>query len=166
MQQYLHSVIDLCHDDEKYLFTRNKNEGRQKPGCAVEDFLGHAHENIVDIIALGFDPKKTFIYTDYEYTGGHFYWNASEFESLVTFNQAAGAFGFGNSTNIGLVAYGAKQCVAAFPSSYPELFSLSSESSFSVAAFCSSSSDRDVFVLSCSEIAFSSSAVFTWIASS
>ena len=75
-----------------------------------------------DIIALGFDPKKTFIYTDYEYVGGHFYWNTSEFESLVTFNQASGAFGFHGSTNIGLVAYGAKQCVAAFPSSYPELF--------------------------------------------
>ena len=115
-------LVVMLTDDEKYLYTRNKNEGHQRPGNGVEDFLAYAHANIKDIIALGFDMKKTFIYTDYEYLGGHFYWNTSEFESLVTFNQASGAFGFNGSTNIGLVAYGAKQCVAAFPSSYPDLF--------------------------------------------
>ena len=115
-------LVIMMTDDEKYLHTRNKNDGTQKPGCAVEDFLEYTYENVKDIIALGFDPKKTFIYSDYEYVGGHFYRNASEFESLVTFNQASGAFGFGGSTNIGLVAFGAKQCVAALPSSYPEIF--------------------------------------------
>ena len=115
-------LVIMMTDDEKYLHTRNKNKGTQLKGNAVEDFLNYSHENIKDIIALGFDPKKTFIYTDYEYLGGHFYWNTSEFESMVTLNQAQGAFGFGESTNIGLIAYGAKQCVAAFPSSYPELF--------------------------------------------
>ncbi|TKA30663.1 hypothetical protein B0A50_02383 [Salinomyces thailandicus] len=115
-------LVIMLTDDEKYLYTRSKNDGVQKKGAAVEDFLQFAHDNIKDIIALGFDPKKTFIYTDYEYLGGHFYWNTSEFESLVTLNQAQGAFGFGGSTNIGLIAYGAKQCVAAFPSSYPDLF--------------------------------------------
>lgn len=115
-------LVIMLTDDEKYLYTRNKNDGVQKAGSAVEDFLKYAHENIKDIIALGFDRRKTFIYTDYEYLGGHFYRNISEFESLVTFNQAAGAFGFGNSTSIGLAAYGAKQCAAAFPSSYPDLF--------------------------------------------
>lgn len=115
-------LVIMLTDDEKYLYTRNKNRGTQLKGNAVEDFLAFAHQNIKDIIALGFDPKKTFIYTDYEYCGGHFYRNISEFESLVTLNQARGAFGFGESTNIGLIAYGAKQCVAAFPSSYPELF--------------------------------------------
>lgn len=117
-------LVIMMTDDEKYLHTRNKNQGRQVKGAALEDFLAFAHENVKDIIALGFDPKKTFIYTDYEYIGGHFYWNISEFESMVTLNQSTGAFGFGDSTNIGLIAYGAKQCVAAFPSSYPELFGL------------------------------------------
>jgi tryptophanyl-tRNA synthetase len=115
-------LVIMLTDDEKYLYTRNKNEGKQKPGNAADDFLDFAHENIKDIIALGFDMKKTFIYTDYEYLGGHFYRNTSEFESLVTVNQAQGAFGFNDSTSIGLTAYGAKQCVAAFPSSYPDLF--------------------------------------------
>ncbi|KAK4961825.1 tryptophan--tRNA ligase [Elasticomyces elasticus] len=112
-------LVIMLTDDEKYLYTRNKNDGHQKVGAAPEDFLNFAHENIKDILALGFDMKKTFVYTDYEFMGGHFYRNTSEFESL-----ASGAFGFNGSTNIGLIAYGAKQCVAAFPSSYPELFGL------------------------------------------
>lgn len=117
-------LVIMLTDDEKYLHTRNKNNGTQKAGAAVEDFLDFAHENIKDILALGFDEKKTFVYTDYEYLGGHFYRNVSEFESLVTYNQAQGAMGFTDSVNIGLPAYMAKQCVAAFPSSYPELFGL------------------------------------------
>lgn len=115
-------LVIMLTDDEKFLYTRNKNHGVQKKGQGADDFIDFAHENAKDIIALGFDVRKTFIYTDYEFLGGHFYRNTSEFESLVTFNQAEGAFGFNGSTNIGLVAYGAKQCVAAFPSSYPELF--------------------------------------------
>lgn len=116
-------LVIMLTDDEKYLHERNKDDGHQKTRRSPEDFLRLAHMNIKDIIALGFDPKKTFMYTDLEFAGsGHFNMNAKEFESLVTFNQAAGAFGFNGSTNIGLIAFGAEQCVAAFPSSYPDLF--------------------------------------------
>ena len=34
-----------------------------------------ANENIKDIIAVGFDPSNTFIFTDFEYVGGEFYRN-------------------------------------------------------------------------------------------
>ncbi|KJY01755.1 tryptophanyl-trna synthetase like protein [Zymoseptoria brevis] len=115
-------LVIMLTDDEKFLHTRNKNNGAKTKGTAPEDFLKFAHDNAKDIVALGFDPKKTFIYSDYEFVGGHFYMNISEFGSLVTVNQAQGAFGFNGSSNVGLVEYGAKQCVAAFPSSYPELF--------------------------------------------
>lgn len=115
-------LVIMLTDDEKYLFARNKNQGHGKAGQAPDDFLDFGLENAKDIIALGFDPKKTFIYSDYEYMGGHFYRNTSEFESLLTFNQVEGAFGFNGSTSVGMISFGAKQCVAAFPSSYPELF--------------------------------------------
>lgn len=112
-------LVIMMTDDEKFLHTRNKNKSdKSEP----EDFLEYAYGNIKDIIALGFDMKKTFIYTDYEYFNGHFLLNTSEFESLITNNQVRGAFGFDGSTNVGLNSYGARQCVAAFPSSYPELF--------------------------------------------
>ncbi len=35
-------------------------------------------ENIKDIIACGFDPAKTFIFSDYDYMGGKFYRNIIE----------------------------------------------------------------------------------------
>ena len=34
-----------------------------------------AHENIKDIIAVGFNPETTFIFTDFQYVGGAFYRN-------------------------------------------------------------------------------------------
>jgi len=115
-------LVIMLTDDEKFLYTRNKNEGKQTTGGALGDFIGYAYDNCKDIIALGFDKKKTFIYTDYEYMGGHFYQNISEFETLLTNNQIRGALGFDGSTNVGLNAYAAKQCVAAFASSYPAIF--------------------------------------------
>ncbi|KAF2151433.1 tryptophanyl-tRNA synthetase-like protein [Myriangium duriaei CBS 260.36] len=115
-------LVIMLTDDEKFLYTRNKNEGKPTPGAALGDFIGYAFENAKDIISIGFDRKKTFIYTDYSHMGGHFYQNISEFEALLTNNQIRGALGFDGSTNVGLNAYAAKQCVAAFASSYPELF--------------------------------------------
>ncbi|PSK58671.1 Tryptophan--tRNA ligase, cytoplasmic [Elsinoe australis] len=115
-------LVIMLTDDEKFLYTRNKNQGKPTPGASLKDFMQYARDNAKDIIALGFDPKKTFIYTDYDYVGGHFYQNISEFEALLTNNQIRGALGFDGSTNVGLNAYAAKQCVAAFASSYPELF--------------------------------------------
>ncbi|PNS19123.1 Tryptophan--tRNA ligase, cytoplasmic [Sphaceloma murrayae] len=115
-------LVIMLTDDEKFLYTRNKNQGKPTQGAALKDFMQYARDNAKDIIALGFDPKKTFIYTDYDFVGGHFYQNISEFEALLTNNQIRGALGFDGSTNVGLNAYAAKQCVAAFASSYPELF--------------------------------------------
>ncbi|GAB7345830.1 hypothetical protein MBLNU457_4087t1 [Dothideomycetes sp. NU457] len=115
-------LVIMLTDDEKFYHTRNKNQGEAKPGTMVDDYIQFALQNAKDIIALGFDQKKTFIYTDYTYMGGHFYQNITEFESLLTNNQVRGAMGFDGSTNIGLNAYPAKQCVAAFPTSYPTLF--------------------------------------------
>ena len=45
-------------DDEKFLF---------KKDLTLEDTHNFAYENALDIIALGFDPKKTFIIIDTDY---------------------------------------------------------------------------------------------------
>lgn len=88
--QWLQEVFDvplvfMLTDDEKALF---------KEGLAFEDTLKYGMENARDIIALGFDVKKTFIFSDLLYVGNHFLMNAWEFSRLVTFNQVRGAFGF------------------------------------------------------------------------
>ncbi|KAK5161543.1 hypothetical protein BJ546DRAFT_122631 [Cryomyces antarcticus] len=109
-------VVIMLTDDEKFQF-RGAKEGRD-----LGEFLDYAYSNAKDIIAMGFDVKKTFIYSDVEFFGGHYMQNVTEFETLLTNNQVRGAMGFDGSTSIGMNSYPAKQCVAAFASSYPELF--------------------------------------------
>ena len=78
-------LVFMLTDDEKALF---------KDSATFEETLEYAMENARDIIALGFDVKKTFVYSDLKYLGNHFLMNAWEFSKLVTFNQVRGAFGF------------------------------------------------------------------------
>ncbi|KAF7585215.1 hypothetical protein BBP40_011663 [Aspergillus hancockii] len=107
-------LVFMLTDDEKALF---------KEGLTFEETMDYARENARDIIAIGFDMKKTFVYSDLKYLGNHFLMNAWEFSKLVTFNQVRGAFGFNESTNIGRVFFPSVQCVAAFATSYPEIWS-------------------------------------------
>ncbi|EFX05801.1 tryptophanyl-tRNA synthetase [Grosmannia clavigera kw1407] len=102
-------LVFMLTDDEKALF---------RDGLAFEDTLQFGLDNARDIIALGFDIKKTFIFSDLQYVGGHFLMNAWEFSRLVTFNQVRGAFGFNER-----IFFPSVQCVAAFATSYPELWS-------------------------------------------
>jgi tryptophanyl-tRNA synthetase len=107
-------LVIMLTDDEKFLF----KEKLKQP-----EVYEYARSNAKDIIAIGFDLQKTFIYIDSEFFSSgynrHFNLNATEFEKLITNNQVRGAFGFDGSTNIGSNAFAAKQCVAAFASSYP-----------------------------------------------
>ena len=107
-------LVIMLTDDEKFLF----KEKLTQP--AVYEF---ARQNAKDIISIGFDVNKTFMYIDSEFFSSgynrHFNLNATEFEKLITNNQVRGAFGFHGSTNIGSNSFAAKQCVAAFASSYP-----------------------------------------------
>lgn len=79
------TVYWLQKDDEKALF---------KDKLTFEDTYKFGLQNAKDIIAQGFDPKKTFIFSNLEYMGGAFLMNTWEFAKLVTFNQVRGAFGF------------------------------------------------------------------------
>ncbi|KAL1878057.1 hypothetical protein VTK73DRAFT_8192 [Phialemonium thermophilum] len=107
-------LVFMLTDDEKALF---------KSSLTFEETLAYAMENAKDIIALGFDVKKTFIYSDLKYLSNHFLMNAWEFSKLVTFNQVRGAFGFNESSNVGQLFFPSVQCVAAFATSYPEIWS-------------------------------------------
>jgi tryptophanyl-tRNA synthetase len=107
-------LVIMLTDDEKFLF---------KEKLKQEQVYEFSRQNAKDIIAIGFDVKKTFMYIDSEFFSSgynrHFSLNTTEFEKLITNNQVRGAFGFHGSTNIGSNAFAAKQCVAAFASSYP-----------------------------------------------
>ncbi|KAM5429882.1 tryptophan--tRNA ligase [Microsporum canis] len=106
-------LVIMLTDDEKALF---------KEKLTFEETYKFGLQNAKDIIACGFDLKKTFIYSDLEYIKGPFLTNVWEFSKLLTFNQVRGAFGFNESTNIGRIMFPAVQCAAAFATSYPEIW--------------------------------------------
>uniref|UniRef100_A0A0B6ZCA4 Tryptophan--tRNA ligase, cytoplasmic n=1 Tax=Arion vulgaris TaxID=1028688 RepID=A0A0B6ZCA4_9EUPU len=106
-------VIQMT-DDEKYLWK----------DLTIDDLKRVALENVKDIIALGFDMEKTFIFCDFTYIGQcpAFYRTIVQIQKHVTFNQVKGIFGFGESDNIGKIAFPAVQAAPSFSSAFPHIF--------------------------------------------
>ncbi|KAK5648478.1 hypothetical protein RI129_003370 [Pyrocoelia pectoralis] len=106
-------VIQLT-DDEKCLWKDIKLEEANKM----------AYENAKDIIAIGFDINKTFIFADLDYIGQcpEFYRNMIRIQKCVTFNQVKGIFGFGDSDVIGKICFPAVQAAPALSTSFPQIF--------------------------------------------
>lgn len=72
-----------------------------------------AFENAKDIIACGFDMKKTFIFTDLDYIQ-HMYPTILRIQKATTYNQAKAIFGFTGSDNIGKSSFPAVQACPSF----------------------------------------------------
>ncbi|KAA8492830.1 Tryptophan--tRNA ligase, cytoplasmic [Porphyridium purpureum] len=106
-------VIQLT-DDEKFLFAKDAS-------LKFEEYVRLGRENAKDIIAVGFDPELTFIFANSDYIG-HMYSNIVKIQRLVTYNQARGIFGFGDSDNIGKHGFPAVQAAPSFSSSFPAIF--------------------------------------------
>ncbi|CAH8519516.1 unnamed protein product [Schistosoma curassoni] len=106
-------VIQLT-DDEKFLW---KN-------LSISEVNHLTRENAKDIIAMGFDPKKTFIFSNFEYMGTcpDFYRTICQIQRLVTYNQARAIFGFNDSDCIGKISFPAIQAAPSFAQSFPTVF--------------------------------------------
>ncbi|XP_061395155.1 tryptophan--tRNA ligase, cytoplasmic-like, partial [Musca vetustissima] len=119
MTKYLQEAFDVplviqMSDDEKTLWKDLK----------VEDAIKLAHENAKDIIAMGFDVEKTFIFNNLTFMGQcpAFYQNIIRMQKCVTFNQVKGIFGFGDSDIIGKIGFPAVQAAPALSSTFPFIF--------------------------------------------
>ncbi|KAH8664229.1 hypothetical protein BX600DRAFT_464049 [Xylariales sp. PMI_506] len=106
-------LIIMLTDDEKFLFSEKRT---------VEEVMGYSRDNTKDIISIGFDPEKTFIFSDYNYMGGAWYRNITRFSKLVTYNTAKAVFGFDDSSNIGKIHFTSIQGSTSFASSFPHIF--------------------------------------------
>jgi len=91
-------------DDEKFLF---------KDFDELAEATKVGYDNILDIIAMGFDPKRTRIFLDTEYIH-HLYPLAIETAKRITFSTTQAVFGFENSNNIGEIFYTSVQAAPAF----------------------------------------------------
>ncbi|KAG6463160.1 hypothetical protein O3G_MSEX013709 [Manduca sexta] len=106
-------VIQLT-DDEKALWKDIK----------IEDARQMAYNNAKDIIAVGFDPKNTFIFNDLDFIGQcpAFYQNMLRIQKCVTYNQVKGIFGFGDSDVIGKITFPSIEAAPAFSTTFPFIF--------------------------------------------
>jgi len=91
-------------DEEKFLF---------KEELTLEDTKKFTNDNMLDVIALGFDPKKTHFLIDTIHAKLMFK-QACKVAKKITFSTAKAVFGFTNETNIGSIFYTAMQAVPAF----------------------------------------------------
>lgn len=121
-------------DDEKVLW---KN-------IDIDEAIRLAKENTKDIISLGFDPAKTFIFSNLMFMGWvtkapthppnwwrnilrfrqcpAFYQNVIRIAKCVTFNQIKGIFGLGDSDLVGKIGFPAVEAAPALSSTFPFIF--------------------------------------------
>ncbi|CAO3702366.1 unnamed protein product [Rhizopus stolonifer] len=116
--QWLQDVFDVpiviqLTDDEKFLF---------KPNLTVEMCRQFSIDNAKDIIACGFKPEKTFIFSDFDNVSGPFYHNVVKIARCITINQSKATFGFNDSDNVGKVHFVSVQAAPSFSNSFPQIF--------------------------------------------
>jgi|SRR3989344_2422175 len=109
LTKWLQDVFDVelwfqLDDEEKVLFKK------EITFADTEKFL---YENMLDIIALGFDPKKTHFLIDTKHAN-LMYKPACEVAKKLTYSMIKSTFGFDDQANVGMIFYTAMQAVPAF----------------------------------------------------
>lgn len=101
-------------DDEKFY---------AKQDLSLEKTAELARDNALDFAALGFDPSKTHILIDTRDIRT-LYPIAARVAKRITFSTTKAAFGFEDSTNIGMIFYTALQSAPCFLEEKPVLIPL------------------------------------------
>lgn len=98
--KYLQEKFDVklifqLTDDEKFLFNSNLD---------MKTIQKYTYENVLDIISVGFDPKRTKIIVDTKHIK-YLYPLSIEIAKKITYSTAKAVFGFSNSSNIGMIGF-------------------------------------------------------------
>ncbi|MBI5223514.1 tryptophan--tRNA ligase [Candidatus Micrarchaeota archaeon] len=91
-------------DDEGFLHKKERQ---------WDEVQAAAYDNILDIIALGFDPNRTFIFKNTEYVR-NVYPLLLKAAKRVTGSTMKAIFGFDDSTNVGISMYPVYQTIPTF----------------------------------------------------
>jgi len=107
-------VVVQLTEDEKFLW-----QGHWDPenGDDLEKFQSFTTDSVKDIIALGFDKKKTFVFTDLDYVG-NMYANIVRIWKATTYRDTKACFGLQGENNIGQSAFFAMRAASCIPSSF------------------------------------------------
>jgi len=98
-------------DDEKFLWK----------DVTFPEVRRYMRENVKDIIAVGFDVKKTFIFSNVDYLG-HMYPVVLKINKLVLANQVKHIFGFTDADSVGKFGFPPIQAAPSFPAAFPHIF--------------------------------------------
>ncbi|KAF7121956.1 hypothetical protein CNMCM5793_009510 [Aspergillus hiratsukae] len=117
----------------------------------IEDAKRYTKANAMDIIAVGFDMKKTFIFSDFDFVGGAFYENICRMAKRITINSVRGTFGFNDSNNVGEFHFCATQSATAFATSFPHIFGTDRKKVSSIPCLIPCAIDQDPYFRQCRE---------------
>ena len=88
----------------------------------IEQSNKFAAENAKDIMSFGFDPERTFIFSNLDYMSGAFYKNVVKISKTITCNASKSTFGFNDSDNIGKLHFVSVQAAPSFSNTFPHMF--------------------------------------------
>lgn len=106
-------VIIQMTDDEKYYF---------KEGLSLEKANQLCYENAKDIIACGFNPNKTWVFSNLETVGGSLYRNIVTIMKHTSGNMIRGIYGLDLNNSIGQLSWPCFQAAPAFSTSFDNIF--------------------------------------------
>jgi tryptophanyl-tRNA synthetase len=114
LQDALNAIVVIqMTDDEKYYF---------KDNLTLDEANRLTRQNAKDIIACGFNPKKTFIFSNLETVGGALYRNVVLVMKHTSGNMVHGIFGLDLNNSIGQISWPCFQAVPAFSNSFATIF--------------------------------------------
>ncbi|KAI5303961.1 hypothetical protein KEM56_007013 [Ascosphaera pollenicola] len=135
-------LVIMLSDDEKFM-----HSGK----ITMDDVRRFSRSNAADIIGLGFDPKKTFIFSNLDFVGGSFYENMCRLAKKITINSVKGTFGFNDSNNIGEFHFCATQAASSFATSFPQIFGTDRKKVASIPCLIPCAIDQDPYFRQCRE---------------
>lgn len=105
-------VVIQMSDEEKYYF---------KEGNDIDTFMGYMESNVKDLIACGFSPNDTFIFSSFKYEQ-HTRPVVVSLNKSISLHVDKRVFGFSDEANLGMISWPAYQMAPAIPASFPHLF--------------------------------------------
>jgi len=114
LQEVFNAVVIIqIADDEKYYFKNMK----------FKDIYSMGFKNAEDIIAFGFDPDKTFIFSNRDYlTNKEYSYIISEIYKKIKICTIQSIFGIEKNNCIGQLVWPVYQTAAAFSKSFKHIF--------------------------------------------